>query len=288
MLRGTTAAAANEMHVTQPAISRLIRDLETSLGFFLFERRGNRLTPTLEASEFFKSVEESFLGLERLNSVADKIRNHETNELKIACTSAVATSLLPLAIKEHKKYFPSEHFSIYTNSVSEIVVKLQSKVIDLAVGLSVPQLPGIDQEIMGHARFIFAARFDHPLAEKKTICAEDLIGESVLNVMDSVPNYWTELNDALEPVKSKITQQILIDTSHTAYAMIAAGLAVGLLEPFAARTWEGRGVITRTFKPAIRYPYGLAYPTNAKHHKSLYNFTEVLKKTSKKMPEFTE
>lgn len=288
MLRGTTAAAAAEMHVTQPAISRLIKDLESALGFLLFERSGNRLNPTLEASEFFKSVEESFLGLEKLESTAEKIRNREPKELKISSTSAVASSILPLALKEHKKYYPHERFCIFTESVSEIVAKLQANAIDLSVGLMVPDLPGIKQEVIGHARYVFAARFDHPLAKKDVIHAEDLEGESVLSVIDSHTNYWSKLNQILEPVKPTLTHHISIDTSHTAYSMIAAGLAIGVLEPFAAKTWEGKGVITRPFEPSISYPYGVAYPTNTRQHNSLTQFTASLKVAAKSMSEFIE
>ncbi|MGX9418173.1 LysR family transcriptional regulator [Vibrio sp. WJH972] len=287
MLRGTTAAAAVEMHVTQPAVSRLIKDLESSLGFMLFERRGNRLNPTLEASEFFKSVEESFLGLEKLEFSAQKIRSREPKEITIASTSAVASSILPLAVKEHKKYYPEERFSIYTNSVSEIVAKLQSNSIDLAVGLVVPDLPGIEQEVIGHARYVFAAPYVHPLATKEVICVEDLVGESVLTVVDSTSDYWSKLHRILEPIQPSLTQHISIDTSHTAYSMIATGLAVGVLEPFAAKVWEGCGVVTRPFEPAITYPYGLAYPTHTRHRHSLNKFIESLRTAAETMSEFT-
>ncbi len=286
MLRGTTAAAAAEMHITQPAVSRLIKDLEVSLGFMLFERSANRLIPTPEANQWFKSVEESFLGLEKLAAVADKIRHQAPSELKIACTSAIGTSLVPLAIKEHRRYFPDEHFAVFTHSVSEMVIKLQNHAIDLAVGLPVPQLPGIVQEELGQARYVFAARDDHPLMAKELVVIEDLVDQSVLTVINSDPNYWSALNHVLDPIEDKIRRHIGIDTSHTAYAMIEQGLAVGVLEPFAARTWQTSRVATRPFEPEIRYPYGLAYSTNAKHHTSLSRFIESLQLVAKTMQEF--
>ncbi|AWX99048.1 LysR family transcriptional regulator [Marinomonas primoryensis] len=286
MLRGTTAAAAAEMHVSQPAVSRLLSDLEYSLGFSLFDRRKGRLHPTQEAAEFFRSVEESFLGMEKLDSVASKIRTRTPSELKIASTSAIASTLLPLALQEHKKYFPDERVTIHTDAMSELVMKLQTNSVDLAIGLELPQLIGIEREFIGNARFVFAARSDHPLAKKAVITAQDLIGESVLTVVDNSPAYWSELGGALSSVKSQLKQSIMIDTSHTGYAMIAAGMAVGVLEPFAARVWEGKNVVIRPFEPAIYYPYGLAYPTNARQHKSLFSFTQSIQKVAQAMHEF--
>ncbi|MCZ2721812.1 LysR family transcriptional regulator [Marinomonas sp. 15G1-11] len=286
MLRGTTAAAATEMHVSQPAVSRLLSDLEYSLGFSLFDRRKGRLYPTHEAAEFFRSVEESFLGLEKLESVAAKIRTRTPSEIKIASTSAIASTLLPLALQEHKKYFPDERVTIHTDSMSELVMKLQTNSVDLAIGLELPQLIGIEREFIGNARFVFAARSDHPLAKKEVITAQDLIGESVLTVVDNSPIYWSELGGALSSVKPLIKQSIMIDTSHTGYAMIAAGMAVGVLEPFAARVWKGNDVVIRPFDPAIYYPYGLAYPTNTRQHKSLYSLTETIRNVAQSMAEF--
>lgn len=286
MLRGTTAAAAAEMHVSQPAVSRLLSDLEHSLGFFLFERIKGRLEPTQDAVEFFRSVEESFLGLEKLESVALSIRTGIPSELKIASTSAIASTLLTMALKEHKKFYPDERVTIYTEGMPEIVAKLQTSSIDLAIGLELPQLIGIEREFIGHARFVFAAHEDHPLAKKEVIFPEDLIGESVLSVIDTYPTYWSELENVLSQVKSQIFQHLSIETSHTGYALIASGMSVGILEPFAARVWEGKGVVTRPFEPAVYHPYGFAYPTHTRPHKSLKNFTESIKKVASCMSEF--
>ncbi|MCA2015080.1 LysR family transcriptional regulator [Vibrio tritonius] len=286
MLRGTTAAAANEMHVTQPAVSRLISDLEDSLGFRLFERRKGRLYPTDDAAEFFRSVEESFLGLEKLQSVANNIRTRTPRELRIAVTSAIASTLVPMALKEHKKFYPDERVVILTYSLSEMVTKLQTNSVDLAVGLQLPQLVGIEQEFIGNARYVFAAKEGHPLLEKEVITANDLKGQEVLTVLDSYPKYWSHLEQATDSVRAELGKNLYIDTSHTGYAMIASGLAVGVLEPFAARVWVKNGVVTRPFEPQIRYPYGFAYPTNTRHHTSLHQFIQSIKKVAQTMPEF--
>ncbi len=283
MLRGTTAAAAVEMHVSQPAISRLISDLEYSLGFILFDRRKGRLQPTLEAVEFFASVEESFLGFERLESVAERIRSKEPSQLKIASTSSIASALLPLALKEHKKYFPNERVTIQTESVAQLIVKLQASAVDIAVGLELPELIGIESETIGSARYVFVARGDHRLATKDIVRPQDLANESVLAVDSSL---WSKISDSLAPVKHLIRQDIAIDTSHTGYAMIAAGMAVGVVEPFAARVWASQNIITRPFEPEIYYAYGLAYPTGSRQHKSLHLFANTVKQVAKRMPEF--
>src|SRR5712692_8207112 len=81
MMTGTSVGAARKMHITQPAISRLISDLEADIGFRLFNRAKGRMEPTLAGVRFYKAVEENFLGLERLKQAADAIRNEAPEAL---------------------------------------------------------------------------------------------------------------------------------------------------------------------------------------------------------------
>ncbi|CAA6819080.1 MAG: LysR family transcriptional regulator, partial [uncultured Thiotrichaceae bacterium] len=239
MLCGTTSAAASEMNVSQPAISRLISDLEYSLGFALFDRRKGRLKPTPEALEFFGAVEESFLGFDKLEHLAEQIRTKQPKQLKISCTPSLASSLLPLVLLEHRKYHPDERVIIYTDNIAPLITRLQSNSIDIGIGLELPDLIGINSEHIGSARFVFAAHTDHPLAKKTVIRPEDLAGETVLSVIsDKQPNYWNKISESLESVGSTLKRTIDIDAAHTGYAMIAAGMAVGVIEPFSARVWE--------------------------------------------------
>lgn len=288
ILLGTTAAAATELHISQPAISRLINDLEDSLKFRLFHRRKGRLQPTSDAADFFAAVEESFLGFEKLQSVAEQIRQKVPTQLRISCTPSIGSTLLPMAIREHKKYYPNERFTLLTDNVSQSITKLQCGAVDLALGLELPQFIGIKTESIGMARYVFVARKDHPLATKASIRAEDLIGESVLTVVDEKSSYWEKISDSLACVKDQINQDIMIDTSHTGYAMIAAGIAVGVVEPFAARVWSNNDIITREFLPAINYSYALAFPVGSREHPSLQAFCQSVRKMAATMDEFNQ
>src|ERR1700738_3691425 len=65
MLTGSVTEAAKLMAVTQPAVSRLLRDFQALLKMELFERRGRGLVPTASATALYMEVERSFVGLER-------------------------------------------------------------------------------------------------------------------------------------------------------------------------------------------------------------------------------
>ena len=90
MHAGTVVAAAGLLNVTQPAVSRLIAELEMRIGFALFERRGRRLVPTAEAQQLYREIERLHLGVERIAQVATDIRMQRAGALRLAVLPALA------------------------------------------------------------------------------------------------------------------------------------------------------------------------------------------------------
>ena len=80
------------MGVTQPAVSRLLRDLQATLKLRLFEKRGTGLTPTAAATALYTEVERSFVGLDRITAAADEIRTRRTGMLRLAALAALRTA----------------------------------------------------------------------------------------------------------------------------------------------------------------------------------------------------
>ncbi|MFN3157433.1 LysR family transcriptional regulator, partial [Marivita cryptomonadis] len=95
MISGSTVRAAELMGVTQPAVSRLIAELEAAVRFGLFDRVRGRLVPTPEGKLFHREVEASFVGLDRLQNAAASIRDYGTGSIRIASLAAAGTVIVP-------------------------------------------------------------------------------------------------------------------------------------------------------------------------------------------------
>ena len=95
IMNGSVTGAANVLGRTQPAISRLLKELEADAGFALFERVKGRLIPTAEGRLFFEELQRSFLDLECTVTVAAEIRQGRHGSLLIAALPAAAASFLP-------------------------------------------------------------------------------------------------------------------------------------------------------------------------------------------------
>ena len=104
ILNGSMSKAAGFMNISQPAVSRLIKDLELEVGFSLFERRQGRVIANREALSFYEEIHRSFVGMDRITKAAEKIKNQETGILRIACMPAVGLNIMPKAIANFQKY----------------------------------------------------------------------------------------------------------------------------------------------------------------------------------------
>lgn len=277
MQTGTTAQAANLMSVTQPAVSRLIADLEYHLGFKLFVRAKGRLHPTPEALRFYSGVERFFIGLEELDSAARQIREERPSDLKICATPALSTGMLPMAVKKFRESHPSVAFQIETASFAQIALKLQTHQATLGISHNFPDLPGLHQEQLVKAAHVCAMHETHPLAQHDVIRPEHLQNENVLRILPEQQVNWDDTHNVLDHAGVQYRSDIGIQSSHTGYSMIAMNLAVGVIEPFGAGPWRANGVVTRPFEPSIEYSYVIATPEGLPSTEHLEAFVQILR-----------
>jgi DNA-binding transcriptional LysR family regulator len=83
MRHGTITAAARELRVSQPSVTRLIHELESALGFSLFVRQGRGVLATMEARRFHQAVESAFINIERLDELATAIRQDTIGKISL-------------------------------------------------------------------------------------------------------------------------------------------------------------------------------------------------------------
>src|SRR5262245_11739761 len=101
MLTGTTIQAAAMLKVTQPAISRLINDLEAQAGITLFDRVRGRLQPTPEAETLFDEIERAYISFDHIANFMKGIRR-SAGRLRLLATMPMAHGILPATIARFK------------------------------------------------------------------------------------------------------------------------------------------------------------------------------------------
>ncbi len=247
MLTGGMTAAAETLYVTQPAISRLIMDLETTLNLKLFHRRGNQITPTAEAVDLFAEVERSYLGLEFIEKHAGDLRDMRRGSLRIAAHPAMALGFLPNYVASFVTSHPD--LAIVLDGIPSHLVleRVAGGQFDIGFAASPAERPSLKLTPIPAAAVV-VLREDHRLAAQSRISAGDLAGEKII-LLGRGSYFRHTVEVALGPNASN--QKIETPLSGIACAFVSEGLGVTIIDPFSAVNFVGRGVVARRFVPTI-------------------------------------
>lgn len=247
MLRGSVTLAAEELKISQPAVSRLLRDLELRVGFSLFERRGNHLAPTPEADLLLAEVERSFAGLREIGKFAQDLSNRRTGALRIVAMPALAMGFIPRLIGEFLADRELQHIHLHGMPSHLVIKAVASGQAEVGFAEAPFGRPGLLAEPLT-ANAVLAMPVGHRLAQRRFIAPADLAGERFI-ALSNASIFGAEIDTVLAEVPRKIVAETPL--TGIACSLVLAGAGVALVDPFAASDFKDRGLIIRPFRPAI-------------------------------------
>ncbi|HEY1225809.1 MAG TPA: LysR substrate-binding domain-containing protein [Ramlibacter sp.] len=233
MQSGTTTAAAAQLHTTQPSVSRLIAQVQGATGLKLFDNHKGRLRPTREAQVLFDTVRLHFLGLDRIERSVAALRKSGAGTLRLACTPALALSLMPMAVHAFSQEYPDVHINLQTVGTHALREGLVHGQYDLGLTTSTLDHDHIETEVLHRAQVVCVMHPRHPLAGRKDLHVRDMRGQLLLtlNADDEIqlPFVRTLQEFGVEPAGTVETTY-----SGTICRMAAQGTGIGVVNPYVA------------------------------------------------------
>lgn len=282
MRNETLTAAAQELNVSQPAISKLLRHFESQLGYLLFERIGNRLIPTPEAHLLFKDADRVFREIEVVKELAGRIKKQKVGLLRIGTSAPPAFSLLPEAIKRFRAKNPEIKVVVHTMSASQVGEEILVGEVDLGLTLSTIHLPKVARETLCTRPVVAVLPSDSPLTHKSSISVADLKDQHLISY-GSHAEMGPVLDNVFEENGSRREVSIEISLSISAVPLVAAGLGIGLVDGFVP--WgKFQGIVSRPFEPRILLDLCLATPSNRPMSRYCHEFCQILRTLAASMP----
>lgn len=258
IVTGGVTAAAHALHISQPAVTRLIHDLQYALGLKLFAKRGTRLVPTNEALSLYREVERQFVGLERIERAAKNLREGQSGRLRIAALPTFNVGFLPRILGRFMLDRPGLEAAIYGSISSQVVEWVASGFCDVGFAQGPLDFPNIEVDMLAPVPGAAVLPEGHRLAEKSVLEPEDFIGEPFVSLEQTTPMRYRI--DAIFS-SAGITRQTRVETplSMIACGLVASGAGVTIVDPFTAFEFSGRGVVVRPFRPAVLYEIGIVW-----------------------------
>lgn len=173
-------AAATELNITQPAITKLLKDLEEILEVKLFERSSTGIKPTPIGLAMVEFSRKTVSDVERFAGLITNLKLGGYGSLKIGTLMAGMQDFLPVALSKLKKEQPLMTIHLLAATSNQLLDELKNRTIDMAVArLVAPEQsvlfdfePLLDEEI-----WVFS-RADHALAGRSEVALEELFDQT--------------------------------------------------------------------------------------------------------------
>lgn len=247
MRQGSLTAAAESLHVSQPAVSKVLRHFEAQIGYRLFERVGGRLAPTAEAHLLFRDADRIFREIESLKRFSDRIRDQRLGLLRIGASAPPTFALLPEAVDRFLRRNPDTRLEIQTLPAEEIGEHILIGDIDLGLTMAAIPEPRVRNERIGEAEIVVVMRLDSPLAALDEVSPRDLDGYALISY-GSNPLVGRDLDRIFEEQRCRRSPGIEITLSIAAAPLVERGVGVALVDGLVP--WGDFGELTiRPFRP---------------------------------------
>ncbi|CUI30465.1 LysR family transcriptional regulator [Achromobacter xylosoxidans] len=252
MSTGSVTAAGRLLGRSQPAISRLLQELEAEIGYALFARSGPRVTPTEQGFLLYDDVERALSSLRQIRDRAEEIARGQAQPLLLAATSALAAGLVPDALKRIEAQAGNTRVQLRSASPERVV----HAVLSGAAQLGATSLPlehrGLTVHWIGQAPCVVALPENDPAARHEVVPVAELAGRRVITMANPY-----RLRRRLDAALGHAAGAIETNSSVNALAAVRAGLGVSVLEPITAYGAPMAGVAIRPIDLDIPFFFGV-------------------------------
>lgn len=246
---GNMTRAAERLHVTQPTLSKQIKELETELGKKLFIRGNFNVTLTEEGMILRKRAED-------LLSIAEKIETEFRNmdsitggDVYIGCAESYLIKYLAKAVKSLNEKYDNIHYHITSGGTEQVIEKLERGILDMAFIVEPPELSRYNYIDIPEADKwgVYMLR-DCPLAQKEYITVDDLLPYPVFcseqSVKADLPRWAGEKAEKLNVIAN-------FNLANNSFVFVREGLGLGLSFEKIIEVNENTDLVFRPLEPPL-------------------------------------
>lgn len=270
---GSMTRAAQELGISQPAVSRLLADLEAKVGFQLFDRRGGRLTPTQETRFLLPDVNRVIETLDQIGEMSRNLTDRKAGHLKIACLPGFATSHLPSVLSSFVLDRPGVTVTLEPDRPERILEWIIGEQYDCGITDNFDDHPAVNSQMV-NVRTVCVFPKGHALAEKKAIRPKDLSNIKLIHTRrDSV--FFRDLNEAFHSDGVEIDALLETRQFTAACELVIRGLGVSIVSELDAAGFVDQGLEFRPFEPITPHQLALVRPINKRPSMITLEFLEA-------------
>ncbi|HCJ07741.1 MAG: LysR family transcriptional regulator [Lachnospiraceae bacterium] len=267
--------AAEQLHITQPTLSRQLAAFEEELGTPLFIRKGKNITLTEEgillkrrALEILDLEERTLEELKRADELIE-------GTVTIGCGEFTVVETLAQICKAFKEKYPLVQIAIHTATADSVYEMMEKGLVDIGLYMEPVDTEGLEYiRIPGSDHWVVSMRPDDPLAAKEYVEKQDLLDKPLIiperiGVQSELANWFGKDFD-------KIQIAFTSNLGTNAGIMVANGLGYQVSIEGAAKYWREDLLVQRRLYPPIIANTVIAWRRNIPNSQAVNKFIEEI------------
>jgi len=279
MITGSLSAAGRLLHVSQPAISRVLAAIELRLGYTLFERVKGRLYPSKEARRLFQEVESIQAGVGRLNTMAANLALHGEGHISVVSSLSFSEWMIPKTTARFTRRYPGVQVRYRPLAMDALLPQLLLGHADIGISTLHPEHPNLVTRELAQGNMVCVLPSQHRLAREPIINAAMLADELLIGYETDTPlalklaQFWAPLGRTIQPA-------VQVRSAQTACAFVRSNVGVALVDGYGVLPSQELAVrpITPAVPLSIHVSHSCIEPPPAMAKAFLSEFTQTVKR----------
>ena len=270
------ARAADALFITPSGLSVLIKELESRVGFRLFERTTRRVELTPHGRELLAVIQRS---LEELDFAIANIggsakRNQQS--VSLGTTPLVAANILPPAIREFRKQRPDVRIQLFDADLPTLIQMVETGKLDMSLGIF-KAMPDVRREPFFRFSLMVARAAKDDIQPRRTTTWSALDGETLISLSPGHPHQQL-IDKHLAQAGVKVKIGSIVNLLDTQIALVEAQEGIAIIPSFGMPACRNRKVVmSQLINPAVRFDFHMISRRGRDLPPGAVEFTSFLK-----------
>jgi len=282
---GSFRRAAESLHVSQPALSLTIAELERALGVTLFDRTSRSVSVTEMGNFFVQGAARVLSDLDRLVNDVTDVAQSRRGRVVVSCVSSIAGRVIPIGLIECARRFPQVDVIVHDDVAQQVLSAVRTREADFGLTIEPADLPEETAfEALHKDRFHLACRRDHPLAKRRRVSWKDLNGQSLI-LLSTTSGIHRTIDDELVRQNIQLERQTPVSHLSTVHGMLESGFGVAVLPVLALPVTGHPSLVTLPLmQPILHRTIGILHRKDRSFSPAAAALLDVLRSVVRALP----
>jgi len=260
---GSQASAATMLGISQPAISKMLKYVESRTKLTLFYRVRGRLMPSDEAMVLYNSIGEIFEKVTSSERLLEDLQHWAKGHISVAFSSGLGSKFTALVLADYQRKNPSTRLRVKLLPPPIILERIAHRELDIGVFHGPLWDRSVQSQLLSNDKIVCLVPVGHKLENTGAVTPDMVATETLITGPVVGPHTWMqEVQDSFQ--KAGVPFEAEVECMHTSHVaeFVAKGIGVGLVPPLPCDFPYPDGVRALPFEPTINAPLVAVMPAN--------------------------